>query len=110
MASLSTWSPIVLVVAFLILAAVAYFFRSRGEARYKEGTAQTQIFLAGEEAPEPDKRHIRAHNMYWGFFQALKRYYETTMNAHTGIINDYIIWFTSVVAITAVIVFIAGMV
>jgi len=32
------------------------------------------------------------------------------MNAHTGIINDYIIWFTSVVAITAVIVFIAGMV
>jgi len=32
------------------------------------------------------------------------------MNAHTGIINDYIIWFTCVAAIAMVIMFIAGMV
>jgi len=52
-ASLSTWSPIVLVIAFLVLAAVAYFFRSRGEARYKKGTIQAEIFLSGEAPPEP---------------------------------------------------------
>ena len=110
MPSLSTWSPIVLVVAFLVLAAVAYFFRSRGQAKYKKGTIQAEIFLSGEAPPEPEKRHVRAHNMYWGFFQALKQYYETTMNAHTGIVNDYLIWFTCMVALAAVIVLVAGMV
>lgn len=109
MVSLTYWSPIALIIALAVLLAITCVFRNRGEERYKKGTAQTQIFLAGEEPPEPEKRHVRAHHMYWGFFQALKRYYEPTINAHTGIVNDYLIWFTSLAALTALIVFVAGL-
>jgi amino acid transporter len=105
---LNYWNPLVFIIVSIILIALIYLFRSRGNKKYKKGTAQTQIFLAGEEQPIAEQQHIKAHNIYWGFFQALKRYYDPTIKAHTGIINDYIIWFIAVVAITAVILLAAG--
>lgn len=108
MSALLYWSPLILLLSFLILALVALIFRNRGEGRYKKGTAQTKVFLAGEEEPEAEQLHVKAHNMYWGFFQALKRYYDPTIKAHTGIINDYLLWFVSLIALTALIVFISG--
>jgi len=108
--SLDFWDPLVCIIAFIVLIAVIYLFRSRGQKKYKKGTAQTQIFLSGEEAPRAEQQHIKAHNIYWGFFQALKRYYDPTIKAHTGIINDYIIWFIALAAAIAVILFIVGLI
>ncbi len=105
---LNFWNPLVFIIAFIILIALIYLFRSRGNKKYKKGTVQTQIFLAGEEQPVAEQRHIKAHNIYWGFFQAFKQYYDPAIKAHTGIINDYIIWFIAAVAITAVILLAAG--
>jgi len=102
------WNPIVWVIAFVVVMAVAYFLRSRGQKKYKKDTAQTQIFLCGEEVPEAERRHVKAHNVYWGLLQTLKGYYNPTTKAHTGIINDYIIWFTAIAAATAVILFIVS--
>lgn len=109
MVSLTYWSPIALIIALLVLLVITFIFRNRGRESYKKGTSQAQIFLSGEAPPEPEQRHVRAHHIYWGFFQALKRYYEPAMEAHTGIVNDYIIWFTSIAALTALIVFVAGL-
>ena len=107
MTSLTYWSPVALIIAFAILIALSYLFRSHGQKNYKKGTAQSQIFLSGEEAPEASQQHIKAHNIYWGFFQAMKRYYNPAIKAHTVIINDYIIWLITVMAITAILLFIA---
>jgi len=104
------WNPIVWVIAFVVVMIVAYFFRSQGQKKYKKDTAQTQIFLCGEEVPEPEQRNVKASNVYWGFFETLKGYYNTILRPHTGIINDYIIWFIVVIAINAIIVFIMGLV
>ncbi len=104
------WNPIVWVIAFVVMMVIAYFFRSRGQKKYKKGTAQTQIFLCGEEVPDPEQRHVRAPNVYWGFFEALKGYYDGVIRPHTGIVNDYIIWFIVVIAISAVVLLIVGLV
>jgi len=109
MVSLPFWNPIICIIALVILIAVTCLFRSRGQKKYKEGTAQTQIFLSGEEPPAVEQIHIKSHNIYWGFFQILKRYYDPSVRAHTGIINDYIIWFIALVALTTVILFIASL-
>ncbi|MBN2187074.1 MAG: hydrogenase [Dehalococcoidia bacterium] len=109
MTNLPFWNPIVCIVAFVILIAIICLFRSRGQKKYKEGTAQTDIFLSGEEPPAAEQRHIKSHNIYWGFFQTLKRYYGPTVRAHTGIINDYIIWLIALAALTAVILLIASL-
>ena len=102
------WNPIVWVIAFIVVMIVAYIFRSRGQKNYKKGTDQAKIFLSGEEVPEPELRHVRASNAYWGFFETLKGYYTVVIRPHTGIINDYVIWFIVIIAICAIIVFIAG--
>lgn len=104
--TLDYWAPLVCLIAFVILIAITYLFRTRGQKKYKRGTTQTQIFLSGEEAPDADQKHIRAHNIYWGFFRALTRYYDPTIKTHTGIINDYIIWLIALMSITGVILFI----
>lgn len=107
---LNFWNPIIWIIAFIIVMALAYLFRSRGQKKYKKGTAQTQIFLSGEEPPEAEQRHIKAHNIYWGFFETLRGYYDKTIRAHTGIINDYILWFVTLIAITAIILFVVELI
>jgi len=107
MTSLPFWNPVICIIAFVILIAVTFLFRSRGQKKYKEGTAQTEIFLSGEEPPAVEQIHIKSHNIYWGFFQALKQYYDPTVRAHTGIVNDFIIWLTAIAALTAVILLVA---
>ncbi|GAI42996.1 unnamed protein product [marine sediment metagenome] len=106
----SPWSPIFWLLAFVVVTIMAYFFRRRGQKKYKKDTEQTKIFLCGEEVPEAKQRHIRAHNVYWGFFETMKEYYDANIKAHTGIINDYIIWFLVLIAISAIILFIVGIV
>jgi multicomponent Na+:H+ antiporter subunit D len=107
MISLPFWNPVICIIAFVILIAITGLFISRGQKKYKKGTAQTEIFLSGEELPTVEQRHIKSHNIYWGFFKTLKQYYDPTVRAHTGIINDFIIWLIAIVALTAVILLIA---
>jgi len=104
------WNPIIWIIVFIVVMALAYLFRSRGERKYKKGTAQTEIFLSGEEPPDVEQRHIKAHNIYWGFFETLKGYYDRAVRGHTGIVNDYMIWFIALIAIMAVILFVRGLV
>ena len=68
---LSYWAPLVCLIAMVIVLIVAYLYRSSGRGTYKEGSDQTEIFLSGENAPDEAQRHIRSHNMYWGFFEAM---------------------------------------
>ncbi|MHC3130345.1 MAG: hydrogenase [Candidatus Bathyarchaeota archaeon] len=104
------WSPVFWLLALAVVTIMAYFFRSRGQKKYKKGTDQAKIFLCGEEVPDAEQRHIRAHNVYWGFFETLKEYYDTNIKAHTGIINDYVIWFLVLMAIGAITLFVVGLV
>jgi hypothetical protein len=105
----SFWNPIIWIIVFLVLMVVVYFFRRQGQKDYKKDTAQAQIFLCGEEVPEAEQRHIRVGNIYWGFFETLKEYYDRVTKAHTGIINDYILWFVAITAISAIVLVIAGL-
>jgi hypothetical protein len=91
-----------------VVTGIAYFLGSRGQRKYKKDTAQTAIFLCGEEVPEPEQRRVKGSNVYWGFFETLKGYYSGVMRPHTGIVNDYVTWLIVVMAVVAIILFIVG--
>jgi hypothetical protein len=110
MINIYSWNPVISIIAFVILIAITYLFISRGQKNYKKGTAQTEVFLSGEEPPSSEQRHVKSHNIYWGFFQTLKQYYDPTVRAHTGIVNDFIIWFIAIAALTSVILFISSLI
>jgi hypothetical protein len=106
---LTFWAPLVCLIALLLVLVVALIYRSRGNSSFKEGTERGEIFLSGENVPEESQRHIRSHNMYWGFFEAMTRYYEPTVRTHTGIVNDYLIWLLAVAAVAGIAIFVAGL-
>lgn len=103
------WGPVPWIIATVVSVVMACLIRTRGQKGHKRGV-QGEAFLMGNTMLPEHKSHVRAHNIYWGFFQGLRRYYEQVTTMHTGIVNDYIIWFLSLVAITLIIVFMAELI
>jgi amino acid transporter len=104
------WNPLIWIIAFLVVMVIVYLFRMRGQKKYKKDTDQARIFLCGEEVPEAGERHIKVGNIYWGFFETLKEYYNHILRPHTGIVNDFVLWLVAITALTGIILFIAGLV
>ncbi|MFW6102515.1 MAG: hydrogenase [Chloroflexota bacterium] len=103
------WNPLIWIIVFIVVMIIVYFFRRRGQKGYKKDTDQARIFLCGEEVPEAGERHVRVGNIYWGFFETLKEYYDQLLRPHTGIINDYILWFVAIMAISVIVLLVAGL-
>jgi hypothetical protein len=98
------WSPIVWVIAIAVVSLVAYIIWSLGEKEYRKDTEQTRPFISGNPEPAKGMVHIRAGNLYWGFTEALKGYYDWLVPAHTGIVNDYVLWFLGIMAVIMLII------
>lgn len=104
----AVWAPIVWIIALVVIGVMALIWRSRGQKSYKKGTAQTDIFLSGTKVPPEEQRHVKAENIYWGFFESLQGLYRAMMKPHTGIVNDYLLWLVAILAITILILVLAG--
>jgi hypothetical protein len=98
------WNPLIWLIAAIIAFLAIYFFWSRGEKSYKKGTAQVQPFIGGNVAREKGALHIRAGNLYWGFTESLKGYYRWVTPAHSGVLNDYLLWFLGTTALILILV------
>ncbi len=99
----AVWNPAVWLIALVLLTAGSVWLRSRGRKDYKKDTAQTDVFISGTEVAAPEQRHIAARNIYWGFFSALQGFFRFITRPHTGIINDYVLWFV-IVLVAAILI------
>ncbi len=97
------WQPLLWLAAFVLVLLIALLIRSMGSRQYQQGTDQTKPFLSGCDEPDPAAVHVRASNLYWGFTETLKGYYEKVVAWHTGNVVDYLLWFFGVLVITLII-------
>jgi hypothetical protein len=104
----AVWAPIVWIIALVVIGIMVLIWRNRGQKGYKRGTAQEDIFLSGAKVPSEEERHVKAENIYWGFFESLKGLYRALMKPHTGIVNDYLLWLVGILAIIILILVLAG--
>ncbi|MCF7936388.1 MAG: hydrogenase [Synergistales bacterium] len=85
------WDVYSWIAFFIILNALALFFRGQGRGDYKKGTEQDEIFYGGNEVPEDgDDFAVPASSAYWGFTEALKGFYTKLLDLHTGLATDYV--------------------
>ncbi len=84
------WAPLVWLAGFAIALAIALLIRKLGRKKFREGTEQTLAFFSGNLAPE---QNIASRNLYWGFFDQMRGYFELLKRIHTGIVNDYVFCF-----------------
>lgn len=87
------WNPLILVVAFFIALLIVYVIRGFGRRDYKKNTGQTKPFLSGNVVEKDEQLHVKGGNVYWGFTEAFKGYYDKMKDMHTGDTRDYVLWF-----------------
>jgi hypothetical protein len=104
----AVWAPLIWIIALVVIGVMVLIWRNRGQKNYKKGTAQTDVFLSGTKVPSEEQRHVKSENIYWGFFESLKELYHAMIKPHTGIVNDYLLWFVAVLVITIIILVLAG--
>lgn len=93
------WNPIVWLAFLIVFAVIGYVIYSRGNRSYKPNTDQVKPFLSGNEVEDVEEIRVRAGDIYWGFIEALKGYYNVLMRMHTGDVRDYILWYLGLGAI-----------
>ena len=97
-----SWNPLLWLLAFVTALAAGWLIRSLGRADNRQGDA-LKPFISGNEEPENAGAHIPASNLYWGFTEAMKAYYQKLVPLHTGVSTDYVAWLLGVMALMLVI-------
>ena len=97
------WSPLVWLLGFFVAFLIAYILWGLGEKKWKTGE-QSKPFISGLSEPEKEKIHVKGGNVYWGFTDSLKEYYKYGKKIHSGILNDYILWFIGMAALFFIII------
>jgi len=96
------WDPRVWLFAFIIAVVIAYLIWKMGTSSFKKGTEQGRPYLSGNPEPAKGDVHIRAGNLYWGFTEGIRGYYDRIIPIHTGNLNDYIHWYLAVMVVVLV--------
>lgn len=99
-----SWNPLAWILGLAVTMIIAWLIYSLGEKDYKAGTAQAEPFISGNPEPEKGMVHVRAGNLYWGYLEALKGYYDRLVPLHTGNLHDYILWYLGITALFVVLV------
>ncbi|HNR64840.1 MAG TPA: hydrogenase [Atribacterota bacterium] len=98
------WNALIWVITAVIIGIGVLWLRNKGQENYKKNTDQTKPFLSGNPEVSKEDSHVGASHIYWGFTEALKKYYEPLVKLHTGNINDYSGWIVLMMAIIFIIV------
>lgn len=99
------WNPLAWLLGLLVAVIIAWLIYSMGEKGYKPGTAQAEPFISGNKEPvEKGEVHVRAGNLYWGYLEALRGYYDRLVPLHSGNLHDYILWYLGITALFLVLV------
>ena len=98
-----SWNALIWLASFCVALVLAYVIRGAGRKDYRKGTGQTKPFISGNEEPGGGASHIPASNLYWGFLEALKGYYQKLVPLHTGVATDYVLWLFGVMAVVLII-------
>lgn len=99
------WAPLAWTAAFLTAMVIGWLIRSLGESGCQKDSEQTKVFISAEDEnlfAEQDV-HIVGGNLYWGYFEVLKKFYDKLTAQHTGVVTDYMLWMLSTIVIVILI-------
>lgn len=101
------WNPKSwLVLFFILLIGFMLVFAMSGDKKESQPAdlmdTKYGIFTGGEKE---EFSHIAGHDLFWGFKFNLKGFLMRITKAHSGIVNDYVLWIVSCLAIVTIYLF-----
>lgn len=96
----SAWQPLAMASGAIAIMIVVFALRLFGRKGFKYGKEKAMPFYSGNVVTEGAR--VKASDFFWGFFEAFKGYYSEMKSLHSGIVNDYILWFVVVASLVLV--------
>lgn len=102
------WNPASWLILFMILLIALILFFSFG---YKAANGKAvddlistryETFTGGEKE---SYNHLGENDMFWGMRQDFLRYFKFIKNAHSGVVNDYVLWVVVTCALVTIYLF-----
>ncbi len=102
------WNPLLWLAVLAVLVVLVLILRSRGPKHFRRQKSRGDAFISGNATESAEQIHVPAHNIYWGFFEALKGFFTAVTRPHTGIVNDYVLWLVGIAGLVILLVLLAG--
>ena len=100
------WSPLAFILIIILATIVSYLLYKMGNPQYKKTKRSGEPFISGNQPPEDIRSiHVGGDNLFWGFIDALKNYFEPLIEGHTGRLNDYMYWVMVTLAVVLVYIY-----
>lgn len=102
------WNPASWLILFIILLIALILFFSFGyktpNAKIVDDLINTryETFTGGEK---DDYTHLGENDMFWGMRQDFGRYFKFLKTAHSGVVNDYVLWVVTTCAVVIIYLF-----
>lgn len=91
------WEPITFITFAILVCLAVLIIRAFGRKSFKYSKEKAQAFFSGNITDESNA--VKASDYFWGFFEAMRPYYNAIIRIHTGVINDYALWFVIVASL-----------
>lgn len=104
------WKPEAWLVLFFVILIGIIIVTAFGMGSPKKTTVQAidsldtkyGSFTGGEKE---EFTQVAGHDLFWGLKHELKGYFSAIQNAHSGIVNDYVLWVVECLAIVSIYLF-----
>lgn len=106
--NMAGWNPISWLILFIVLLVAFIFATFLGN--YKKSvsiennshSSKYDVFNGGEAS---EFSHVGGSDLFWGFKYNLRHYFNFIHNAHSGVVNDYVLWVVATAAILSIYLF-----
>lgn len=92
---------VILLVGFMIIA--AFNVRRHSEKVVDLSDSKYDIFTGGEKE---EHSHMGGNDLFWGLKYQFKPFFQGLKDAHSGIVNDYVLWVVGTLVVVLTYIFI----
>ncbi len=93
----------VLIIAIMIIVSMNIGSNRSSSVIIDKTDTKYENFTGGEKE---EYTQIGGHDLFWGLKYQLKGYFNTIHNAHSGVVNDYVLWVVACLAIVIIYCFV----
>lgn len=104
------WKPeswlvlfVVILIAFLIIVTINLSSMGRRSVEQSISSTKYDNFTGGEEE---EYTQVGGHDLFWGMKYQFRVYFDTLQKAHSGVVNDYVLWVIACLTIVIIYCFI----
>ena len=97
------WTPIVWVIAAVVILLLLVILRGRGRSDSKVGAEKLGLLMLDDREIKDEQKQLKNNSLFWGFVQNLSGVYSWLEKIFQSNIRDYVLWFVVILGVLFII-------